>query len=118
MLSLAHHSFVQVPWYDDRRTPAQAALNATGPDRINPDSLLAVLSTKPVLNLMTTYSIVAQPKTTDVFTHFVRYCTSRTEAAVLCTHFMSPNARIQATILAQTESVARSWTALYIPCIA
>jgi len=27
-----------------------------------------------VLNLMTTYSIVAQPKTADMFNHYVRYC--------------------------------------------
>ncbi len=74
----------QVPWYDDRRTAAQAALNATGPDRANPDTLLAVLSTKPVLNQMTTYSIVAQPKTADVFTHFVRYCALQAAAACMC----------------------------------
>ena len=71
----------QVPWYDDRRTAAQAALNATGPDHANPDTLLAVLSTKPVLNLMTTYSIVAQPKTADVFNHYVRYCACDAAAA-------------------------------------
>ena len=71
---ISRHARVQVPWYDDRRTPAQAALNATGPDNTNPDTLLAVLSTKPVLNLMTTYSIVAQPKNASVFNHFVRYC--------------------------------------------
>jgi hypothetical protein len=74
----------QVPWYDDRRSAAQAALNATGPDRVNPDTLLAVLSTKPVLNQMTTYSIVAQPKTADVFTHFVRYCALQAAAAPAC----------------------------------
>ena len=73
-----------VPWYDDRRSAAQAALNATGPDRVNPDTLLAVLSTKPVLNQMTTYSIVAQPKTADVFTHFVRYCALQAAAARAC----------------------------------
>ena len=27
-----------------------------------------------MLNLMTTYSIVAQPKTADMFNHYVRYC--------------------------------------------
>ena len=71
---ISRHARAQVPWFDDRRTAAQAALNATGPDNTNPDTLLAVLSTKPVLNLMTTYSIVAQPKNAAVFNHFVRYC--------------------------------------------
>ena len=75
---------LQVPWYDDRRSAAQTALNATGPDRVNPDTLIAVLSTKPVLNQMTTYSIVAQPKTADVFTHFVRYCALQAAAARAC----------------------------------
>ena len=99
----------QVPWYDDRRTAAQAALNATGPDRVNPDTLLAVLSTKPVLNLMTTYSIVAQPKTTDVFTHFVRYC-ALVSAARACSRLISRCLYYQAMTLAPIEYIARLCT--------
>ena len=34
-----------------------------------------------MLNLMTTYSIVAQPKTADVFNHYVRYCACDAAAA-------------------------------------
>jgi hypothetical protein len=97
-LALVTHAS-QVPWYDDRRTAAQAALNATGPDHANPDTLLAVLSTKPVLNLMTTYSIVAQPKTADVFNHFVRYC------APSALHLLASSHAVfnQAMTLAPTE---------------
>lgn len=82
-----------MPWFDDRRTPAQAALNATGADHVNPDTLLAVLSTKPVLNQMTTYSIVAQPKTADVFTHFVRYCAPLSPASAVSPSHLAPPVR-------------------------
>ncbi|XP_040183525.1 N-acylethanolamine-hydrolyzing acid amidase-like [Rana temporaria] len=44
------------PPYDDRRTPAIKALNATGQANINAVSLYKVLSVEPVLNHMTIYT--------------------------------------------------------------
>ncbi|XP_038647645.1 N-acylethanolamine-hydrolyzing acid amidase-like isoform X2 [Scyliorhinus canicula] len=44
------------PPYDDRRTPANHALNATGQKNINLPTLLKVLSIKPVLNNFTVYT--------------------------------------------------------------
>lgn len=44
------------PPYDDRRTPAIKALNATGQANINAVSLYKVLSVEPVLNDMTIYT--------------------------------------------------------------
>ncbi|XP_072352408.1 N-acylethanolamine-hydrolyzing acid amidase-like isoform X3 [Scyliorhinus torazame] len=52
------------PPYDDRRTPANHALNATGQKNINLPTLFKVLSIKPVLNNFTIYTTLmcaAQP---------------------------------------------------------
>ncbi|XP_067894767.1 N-acylethanolamine-hydrolyzing acid amidase-like isoform X2 [Heterodontus francisci] len=52
------------PPFDDRRTPAVRALNATGQDNINLHALFKVLSIKPVLNNFTVYTTLmcaAQP---------------------------------------------------------
>ncbi|KAJ7327226.1 hypothetical protein JRQ81_016985 [Phrynocephalus forsythii] len=46
------------PPFDDRRTPAIKALNATGQEKINLDSLYKVLSVQPVLNKDTIYTTV------------------------------------------------------------
>ncbi|KAM5193576.1 N-acylethanolamine-hydrolyzing acid amidase-like [Mantella aurantiaca] len=44
------------PAFDDRRTPAINALNATGQANINAESLFKVLSVEPVLNHLTIYT--------------------------------------------------------------
>jgi hypothetical protein len=61
------------PWFDDRVKPAYAAMNAMGQDDLTFDGLWKVLSTKPVFNLQTTYSILAQPSQ-SYFQSWTRYC--------------------------------------------
>jgi len=51
----------QPPWYDDRVDPANNGMNAIGQQAVTLDKMFDVISTKPVLNLMTTYSILACP---------------------------------------------------------
>jgi len=63
----------QPPWFDNRRTPANNHMNAMGRNNINANNLLGVLGMKPTLNLQTTYSIVACPKT-GFYETFVRWC--------------------------------------------
>uniref|UniRef100_I3N8J7 Choloylglycine hydrolase/NAAA C-terminal domain-containing protein n=2 Tax=Ictidomys tridecemlineatus TaxID=43179 RepID=I3N8J7_ICTTR len=46
------------PKRDDRRTPAIKALNATGPENINLETLFKVLSVVPVYNNYTVYTTV------------------------------------------------------------
>jgi len=61
------------PWFDDRRDVAVQEMNKMGEDGVSMDSLFSVLSVKPVLNSMTTYTILAHPKSGELHT-FERYC--------------------------------------------
>jgi len=63
----------QPPWFDNRIDPANNAMNAIGQDNLSLDNMLKVLTTKPVFNLQTTYSILACPATGE-YTSFTRYC--------------------------------------------
>ncbi|XP_034287135.1 N-acylethanolamine-hydrolyzing acid amidase [Pantherophis guttatus] len=60
------------PPYDDRRTPAIKALNATGQEHINLNSLFKVLSTKPVLNKLTIYTTLMSNADPDKYQTFIR----------------------------------------------
>jgi len=53
--------WTQPPWFDDRTVPAENGMNALGQANLSLKGMLGVLSIKPVLNLMTTYSILASP---------------------------------------------------------
>jgi hypothetical protein len=61
------------PWFDDRLTPANNAMNALGVEGLSLPNMLKVLSVKPVLNLQTTYSILSCPATGE-FQSYTRYC--------------------------------------------
>ncbi|XP_074084570.1 N-acylethanolamine-hydrolyzing acid amidase [Macrotis lagotis] len=59
------------PW-DDRRTPAIKALNSTGQQNINLDTLFKVLSVYPVLNNLTIYTTVMSAAKPDKYTTQIR----------------------------------------------
>ncbi|XP_066488279.1 N-acylethanolamine-hydrolyzing acid amidase [Tiliqua scincoides] len=60
------------PPRDDRRTPAIKALNATGQQNINLESLYQVLSVNPVLNNFTIYTTVMSAAFPDKYTTRIR----------------------------------------------
>uniref|UniRef100_A0A4X2KUK6 N-acylethanolamine-hydrolyzing acid amidase n=2 Tax=Vombatus ursinus TaxID=29139 RepID=A0A4X2KUK6_VOMUR len=60
------------PKGDDRRTPAIKALNATGQEHINFDTLFKVLSVVPVLNHLTIYTTVMSAAKPDNYTTQIR----------------------------------------------
>nr|XP_020660909.1 N-acylethanolamine-hydrolyzing acid amidase isoform X2 [Pogona vitticeps] len=60
------------PPFDDRRTPAVKALNATGQENINLKSLYKVLSVQPVLNKDTIYTTVMSAAAPDQYMTRVR----------------------------------------------
>jgi len=53
----------QPPWFDDRVKPANNGMNNIGPSNITMDGMFHVLSIKPVLNLQSTFSMLACPAT-------------------------------------------------------
>jgi len=63
----------QPPWYDNRVTPAENGMEAMGQSNLSLQGMFEVLSTKPVLNLQTTYSILACPAD-GTYMSFTRYC--------------------------------------------
>jgi len=63
----------QPPWFDDRIDPADKAMNAMGQPNLTLEGMLQVLSTKPVMNLQTTYSILACPGD-GTYKSWLRYC--------------------------------------------
>ncbi|XP_077574828.1 acid ceramidase [Stigmatopora nigra] len=60
---------------DDRRTPAVKCMNATSQAKISMSTLYDVLSTKPVLNKLTTYTTLMQVST-GTLESYVRNCPS------------------------------------------
>ncbi|XP_064005788.1 N-acylethanolamine-hydrolyzing acid amidase isoform X2 [Pogoniulus pusillus] len=60
------------PPFDDRRTPAIKALNATGQQNINFETLFKVLSVKPVLNNNTVYTTVMSAAHPDQYRTWIR----------------------------------------------
>jgi len=63
----------QPPWFDDRVTPANNAMNAIGQKGLTLGGMFNVLSTKPVFNLQTTYSILACPAL-GTYASWARWC--------------------------------------------
>ncbi|XP_069482398.1 N-acylethanolamine-hydrolyzing acid amidase isoform X2 [Ambystoma mexicanum] len=55
------------PPFDDRRTPANKAMNATGQQNINLDTLYEVLSVRPVLNNSTVYTTIMSAAVPDQY---------------------------------------------------
>ncbi|XP_062992054.1 N-acylethanolamine-hydrolyzing acid amidase [Elgaria multicarinata webbii] len=60
------------PPFDDRRTPAIKALNATGQENINLETLYKILSIQPVLNELTIYTTVMSAAAPDNYTTWIR----------------------------------------------
>ncbi|ESO83667.1 hypothetical protein LOTGIDRAFT_169146 [Lottia gigantea] len=58
---------------DDRRDPAIKAMNAMGRQNVTVNNLFDVLSTPPVLNPTTTYSVVMSPAQPDIMKVMVRH---------------------------------------------
>jgi len=65
--------WVAPPWYDDRRVPANDGMDAMGRKNLTLEGIFNVLSTKPVLNLQTTYTILSCP-IDGFFESFIRDC--------------------------------------------
>jgi len=63
----------QPPWFDNRIDPANDAMNAFGQKNISLENMFKVLSTKPVFNLQTTYSILSCP-VDSIYKSYSRYC--------------------------------------------
>jgi len=63
----------QPPWYDDRVVPANNGMNAIGQKGLSIDQMFKVLSTKPVLNLQSTFTMLASAKT-GFYKSYSRYC--------------------------------------------
>ncbi|XP_065694015.2 N-acylethanolamine-hydrolyzing acid amidase [Patagioenas fasciata] len=63
------------PPFDDRRTPAIKALNATGQQNINFDTLFKVLSVRPVLNSNTVYTTVMSAAFPEKYQTWIRTVT-------------------------------------------
>jgi len=61
------------PWFDNRIDPANDAMNAVGRKNLTLDNMFKVITTKPVFNIQTTYSILAVPSD-SIFKAFSRYC--------------------------------------------
>jgi hypothetical protein len=53
----------QPPWFDDRVDPADNSLNALGQKQVSLQGLFDTLTVKPVLNIQTTYTILAVRRT-------------------------------------------------------
>jgi len=63
----------QPPWFDDRVDPANKGMDAMGQYGVTLDGIFNVLSTKPVFNLQTTYTILAVPRN-GTYRCWTRYC--------------------------------------------
>jgi len=63
----------QPPWFDNRVVPANRAMLAMGQQNLTLEGMYQVLSTKPIMNLQTTYSILACPAD-GTYKSFIRYC--------------------------------------------
>jgi len=61
------------PWFDDRYGPAMTYLNSMGYQNCTLNNLFKVMSTKPVLNLQTTYTFLSIPKNSTYET-YLRWC--------------------------------------------
>jgi len=63
----------QPPWFDDRVDPANKVMNTMSPQNVSLAGMFKVLSTKPVFNIQTTYSILSCPAD-GTFKTWTRYC--------------------------------------------
>ena len=61
------------PASDDRRDPAIKAMNETGRSRVNTETLFQVLSTPPVLNDGTTYTVTMSASIPELYNAWIRY---------------------------------------------
>jgi len=61
------------PWFDDRYGPALTYLSEMGYQNCTLDGLFKIMSTKPVLNLQTTYTFLSIPKNATYDT-YIRWC--------------------------------------------
>jgi len=65
--------WVQPPWFDDRVVPANRGMDALGQKDLSLTGMLGVLTIKPVLNIQTTYTILASPAD-GTFKCYTRWC--------------------------------------------
>lgn len=63
----------KAPFYDQRREAAVKCVTEMGRNDISPGSLFDILSTKPVLNQLTTYSVLMSPQT-GFYESYLQYC--------------------------------------------
>ena len=60
------------PSYDDRRDPAERAMNSTGQEALDKDTMYQVLSTPPVLNDGTLFTAIMSAANPDVYSSWIR----------------------------------------------
>lgn len=60
------------PYSDDRRDPAEKAMNSTGQENLSKDTLFQVLSTPPVLNDGTMFTAIMSAANPDIYSSWVR----------------------------------------------
>jgi len=65
--------WTQPPWFDDRVVPAEEAMNAMGQAGVGYEGLFKVLSVKPVLNLQSTFTMLASAAD-GTYTSLTRWC--------------------------------------------
>lgn len=73
ILETNYDHWTSPPWFDDRVVPGDNAMIAMGAKGLSIDGLINVLSVKPVLNLMTTYTNILIPSN-GTFIAKRRYC--------------------------------------------
>jgi hypothetical protein len=73
ILETNYDHWKNAPWFDNRRGAAINALNMIGQSGMSVESMLSILSTKPVLNIQTEYSFLSVPET-SYYHSVTRYC--------------------------------------------
>jgi len=75
VLETNYDHWKDAPWFDDRRRYAKQGMDSLGQEKVSLAGMLDILGTKPVLNQMTTYSVLlsAQNGTMQAWN---RYCSS------------------------------------------
>lgn len=75
VLQTNYDNWVEPPFYDDRRKPAEACMDAIGQNNIEFNTLFNVLSHEPNLNLLTTYTTLMNVKE-GRFEAYIQTCTT------------------------------------------
>nr|CAB3223328.1 acid ceramidase-like [Phallusia mammillata] len=73
VLETNYDNWTDPPFFDDRRTPGKKCLSGVGNKKVDFQTIYDVLSTKPVLNQLTTYTALMQVNKGTLET-YIRHC--------------------------------------------